>query len=165
MTELEPRRTARALVLDPQDRVLLFEYEADEDVDPARPGLRRFWFTPGGGLEEGEAWEEALARELHEEIGIAGIPAGPWVGRRERPFLLFRHKRFIHERHYLVRLPSPEIDTSRLQETEKNPVLDVRWWRIESLLATPDWVEPGGFAGLARRIASGHVPGEPVRLA
>jgi 8-oxo-dGTP pyrophosphatase MutT (NUDIX family) len=54
MTDLPVRDTARALVLDPQDRLLLIQYEAVRDVDPARPGLRAFWFTPGGGLEPGE---------------------------------------------------------------------------------------------------------------
>lgn len=164
MSALAPRDTARALVLDPLDRVLLIAYEATRDVDPARPGLRKFWFTPGGGLDPGEDHEQALRRELDEEIGRGDAPLGPWISWRDTPFLLFREHRFVRERHYLVRLPDDRIDTARLAETEDNPVLDVRWWPVPELLATHDWVEPRGVAELARRVVAGEVPASPVAL-
>ena len=162
--DLPSRDTARALVLDPDDRLLLIAYEADVDVDPARPGLRRFWFTPGGGLEPGESREEALRRELEEEIGVADVGPAPVVARRETPFLLFRRKRFVRESYHLVRLSSPAIDTARLAETEDNPVLDVRWWPLDELERADDVVEPRGLVALARRLARGDLPSSPVDL-
>lgn len=165
MSELPLRDTARALVLDPQDRVLLIAYEAARDVDPLRPGLRTFWFTPGGGLDPGEDHETALRRELDEEIGRGDGAIGPWIAQREKPFLLFRQQRFVRERHYLVRLPDDRIDTARLAETEDNPVLAVRWWSLAELLTTTDWIEPQGFAALAKRVVAGEVPDAPIRLA
>ena len=163
--DLKTRDTARALVLDPGDRLLLIAYQAARDVDPLRrPGLRAFWFTPGGGLDPGEDHDAALRRELEEEIGVRDILVGPWLSYREKPFLLFRKQHFIRERHYLVRLQSPAIDTSRLAETEDNPVLDVRWWPLPELEATSDVIEPGGFVDLVRRILRGNEPKTPVRL-
>ena len=164
MSKLPLRDTARGLVLDPRNRVLLIAYEASRDVDPTRPGLRKLWFTPGGGLDPGEDHETALRRELDEEIGRGDAEVGPWIAWRETPFLLFRKQHFIRERHYLVRLPDDRIDTARLAETEDNPVLDVRWWRIADLLATSDVIEPGGFAELASRLIDGDVPASPVLL-
>jgi ADP-ribose pyrophosphatase YjhB (NUDIX family) len=164
MTDLPVRDTARGLVLDPEDRVLLIQYEAVRDVDPARPGLRAFWFTPGGGLEPGESYEEALRRELAEEIGVHDAALGPCVAYRETPFLLFRKQRFVRERHYVVRLANDAIDTARLAETEDNPVLGVRWWPLSELRGTADVIEPPGLVALTGRIVAGAEPAEPVRL-
>jgi 8-oxo-dGTP pyrophosphatase MutT (NUDIX family) len=164
VNSLPSRDTARAIVFDPDGRLLLIAYEAARDVDPARPGLRRFWFTPGGGIEPGETPEIAVVRELSEEIGVFDAPRGPLVARRETPITLFRRACFVRERYFLVRLPSPAIDTANLAATENDPILDVRWWPLEELAATDEIVEPAGLVTLARRLVAGDIPSAPIAL-
>src|SRR5437879_2991402 len=63
------RLAARVLLVDAQGRVLLFRGH-----DPARPAAGTWWFTVGGGLDEGESMREAAARELVEETGLVLPP-------------------------------------------------------------------------------------------
>lgn len=60
-------------VLEREDgRVLL----AERPQGKASPG---FWELPGGKFDPGETPLQALARELHEEIGVEPVTVYPWV--------------------------------------------------------------------------------------
>jgi 8-oxo-dGTP pyrophosphatase MutT (NUDIX family) len=65
VTQLRLRQAVRALVLDEDDNVLLVHFHW-EGLDV--PG--GFWACPGGGIDPGESAEEALRRELAEELGL-----------------------------------------------------------------------------------------------
>ncbi|KAB1072119.1 NUDIX hydrolase [Methylobacterium planeticum] len=163
-SELPVRHIARALVFDPADRLLLIAYESVRPIDPDKPGDRTFWFMPGGGLEAGESHVEGCRRELSEEIGVDGAEIGPEVATCDGPFHLFTTARDARERYFLVRLPDDRIDTSRLAETEDNPVLGTRWWTLAELAESRERIEPAGLAGLAARLVAGDIPPAPVTL-
>jgi 8-oxo-dGTP diphosphatase len=57
-------RQVVAAVIERQDRRLLIGQRRKEDSSPLK------WEFPGGKVRAGEALEAALARELHEELGV-----------------------------------------------------------------------------------------------
>jgi 8-oxo-dGTP pyrophosphatase MutT (NUDIX family) len=62
------RTAARVILLDDADRVLLLS-GIDPTVTPPG-GANRWWITPGGGVEDGEALPATALRELAEETGF-----------------------------------------------------------------------------------------------
>ncbi len=69
-----PIDVAVAILTRPDGSVLLAQR-------PASKVFSGYWEFPGGKVEAGEAVPHALARELHEELGIDVVRAYPWVTR------------------------------------------------------------------------------------
>jgi TDG/mug DNA glycosylase family protein len=125
---LEPfdRPAVRALVVDRDDRVLLVKF-----VDSVG---QVWWATPGGGLAEGETHEQALRRELHEELGLTEFDLGPEIWTREPVFAWMGRILRAPERIFLVRVdehePQPAVDL------RAEAVHEVRWWTLDELEST-----------------------------
>ncbi|MCA9016054.1 MAG: NUDIX domain-containing protein, partial [Planctomycetaceae bacterium] len=85
---MQHRRSARAILLNHQDHVLLIRHQDTTPVDPARPDMLCYWATPGGGIEAGEQPYDTLGRELQEELGLTDVAIGRPVGVREVPLNL-----------------------------------------------------------------------------
>ena len=69
--ERRPVDVAVGVLIDGDDRFLLTSR-------PDGKVYAGYWEFPGGKLEEGETVGQALARELHEELGITIGAAEPW---------------------------------------------------------------------------------------
>jgi 8-oxo-dGTP pyrophosphatase MutT (NUDIX family) len=155
MAEPRIRLAARAVVLDPEDRILLVCFEGVE---------RTVWLTTGGGIDQGETDEEAVRRELWEEAGLTGFELGPLIWTRTvlAPLAGGRWDG-QSERYYLVRVPAfepaPHLTWEQLRE---EGMTAVRWWTLDELEAAETLFAPRRLPELLRSLLEEGPPSDPV---
>lgn len=149
------RPTARVLLLDRDDRILLLKGRL--------PGARQgegAWFTVGGGVETGETFVQAAAREIHEETGIADFVLGPVVWVREGVMRMPQPTLF-KECYIVARCEGAEPTRHGWNALERELIDDIRWWTLAELVTTTDRVFPPGLAQRLPPILAGRLPAEP----
>ncbi len=100
------------------------------------------WEFPGGKIESGESPEQALARELDEELGIRAV-IGPAVTRIRHNY---RHGGAVDLQFFAVHEFSGEIENRIFEQ--------VRWTRLEDL---PGYDFLAADRGLIRDLAAGKL--------
>ncbi len=156
---LRIREAVRAVIVDPDSRVLLVRFEF-----PAR----HVWAAPGGGMEPGESTEDALRRELHEELGLADVAIGAEIWERTHiiPFINGRWDG-QHDRFFLIRTeafePAPTLSWEQLNAEY---LFEMRWWTADELSAFAPTkrllLAPRRLPELYRSLIEDGVPERPV---
>lgn len=100
------------------------------------------WEFPGGKIEAGETPEQALARELDEELGIRAT-IGPFVTHIRHNY---RHGGAVDLQFFAVREFTGELQNRIFAQ--------LRWTRLEDL---PDYDFLAADRGLIRELASGKL--------
>jgi 8-oxo-dGTP diphosphatase len=128
------RFVAAALIVR-DGEVLIGQRRADQP-------MASLWEFPGGKIETGESAEEALARELTEELGIRAS-IGPPVTRIRHNY---RHGGAVDLQFFSVREFAGEIENRIYQQ--------VRWVKLAEL---PDYEFLAADRGLIRDLAAGKL--------
>ena len=155
---LRIREAVRGLVVDSDDRVLLVRFDFP---------TRTVWAVPGGGIDAGETAEDALRRELIEEVGLVDPDIGPplWDRLHVFPFIngLFDGQ---HERCHLVRVdatfePAPAFSWEQLNAEY---IMAMQWWSAAELRAAGVITAPRSMVDLLDDLFANGPPPEPISV-
>ena len=133
------RLVVAALILRPLDQggeeVLICQRKADQPM-----ALK--WEFPGGKIEAGESPEEALRRELNEELGIVAEIGAPVTQIRHN----YRNGGAVDLQFFVVRHFAEKLDNRIFQE--------IRWSCFDAL---PRYDFLAADIGLVRDLADGKI--------
>ncbi|NIX77092.1 NUDIX hydrolase [Microvirga terricola] len=137
------RPSARLIVLDAQNRVLLFRFAHKSGALAGQD----YWATPGGGLDPGESFIDAARRELAEETGFKTDIIEPHVAEREFILQFSDGEHVIaEERFFVARTADNALSTESWTAEEVEVMADHRWWTLHELRTTAETVFPENMA-------------------
>jgi ADP-ribose pyrophosphatase YjhB (NUDIX family) len=148
--------SARALLVDPRDRVLLMKL--------AFSARRTYWLTPGGTLRPGESFEEALRREIREETGLTLSQPGHWVWTSPKRVVRDGVAVDTLARVYIQRVPNFVAAPAALTAEERGWFRELRWWSIAEIAASRETFIPRTLAALLSPLLGGPWPDEPIEI-
>ena len=153
------RQAVRALVVDDRKRLLMIRCR-----DPKLENAPTFWISPGGGIEADESPLQALARELHEEVGLDVHPqtTSQCVWHRRHLFH-FNGKRY-DQREQFFYCPINHHHVTFVGQTadELTFLEDYHWWSLDELNQTHDQLAPSNLPQYLPALLQGELPNQPI---
>ena len=145
MTQLNSRRASRLILADGQLRVLRLRH--------AGANGESFWAPPGGGLKNGETFEQAAKREAREELGLTSLTLRrAWD--RTTNFIYIDQPVRQHEWYFQVEGQLPASSPTVAKVHKREGILEVRWWTIPEIESTTETVFPENLPSALRSLAN-----------
>lgn len=149
---MKPRRSARVLLFDPEERVLLIRCA----VVRSDGKLFVFWLTPGGEVEVDEEPQTAARREIQEELGLRLEVRGP-VYIEQNQFEHLGEMRDNTDFYFVARCDQGAPLLQGVTADEIAIMQEIRWWtaeEVEAALRCGENVFPIDLAARMRKFAA-----------
>ena len=154
------RRRASALLLSPEDRLFLFKFEF-----AFLEHGKTLWVTPGGGVEEGETYEQGLERELFEELGLRATVKKPHTYFRKMPFKSKSGEEFVSdERYYIVKTENENVLFDHMSAGEKKLTKEGRWWSLYDIHKSHEEFFTPDLESILKDVICGNLPVAPQKI-
>ena len=154
------RKSARAIVINNKNQMFLFQYMFDYLEDS-----KAIWITPGGSLEEGESFEDALKREVYEELGVQLTKESPEVYYRNPIYTLKSGEKVQSvEKFFLVVLEEDSFSFNHWTESEKKRMLAGKWWSMEEIEKSEDEFFTKDILRIMMELSDGNFPVQPQEI-
>ena len=151
------RKSARAIVINSKNQMFLFQYMFDYLEDS-----KAIWITPGGSLEEGESFVDALKREVYEELGVQLTKECPEVYYRNPIYTLKNGEKVQSvEKFFLVVLEEKSFSFEHWTESEKKRMRAGKWWSVDEIEKSEDEFFSKDIVRMLKELASRKLPEEP----
>src|SRR5947209_3890762 len=136
------RETARLVLLNDKNEILLMKIEDKSVSDLWSSRTRPRWVTIGGKIESGESHEQAVIRELKEETGIENATVGKCVWYGEHYLNWKGVNTLLKESFYLVKVNGSKFSSEGMLDDEKAVFQAHKWWSVDELSATSEMIIP-----------------------
>jgi 2,3-bisphosphoglycerate-dependent phosphoglycerate mutase len=161
---MQTRKTVRALLFDPDNRLLLMKIQGPQLAGPHNPGNRPFWITIGGEVRENETPFDTIRREITDETGITAFTCVKPIWYGQQILSDGDTLQLFHETFFICYTADTAISAGNQTMPEQPAEKEYRWWSPEDLALTTELVFPPILPQLILPIASGILPEQPLGI-
>ena len=156
---MQTRKTARALLFDAQDRLLLVRmHDPDVSAGDGHVVPEPYWVTVGGEIDAGEDVASAALREIAEETGLREVRLGGEVWYTEHVLAIRGELRLFQETFVLAHVEETDLSAADWTEDERRVIKGLKWWDVEALVASDEKFFPTSLQTHIEALARGEIP-------
>jgi len=157
---VDTRKSSRAIVLNKNNEIFLFKYKFDYLEDESA-----IWITPGGSLEESETFDDALRREVFEELGVELKQECRQVYYRNPIYTLKNGEKVLsEEKFFIVYLDGEEFSYCNWTESEKRRMSVGKWWSAKEIRQSEEEFFTFDLVSILNDISNNKIPDVPQEI-